>query len=263
MAWQIIADADNLTAYSVLARDRIWNCFAIADLAPPFRQYCRFVLALRDDAAEPEAACLLLEHPAFAVVSPFGAPEGVASILAEIDLPEQAQIQALPEHLAAVSARYRFATGPRAMLRMALPAGHDPAPPATDRPVERLTPADLPALRELYTAFPANHFRDDLIAHGIFCGVRDGSDLLAAGGTHVVAPTYGMGVIGSVFTMPEVRGRGYAGAITAAVTTALHERGCADVVLNVVADNDPAIRVYTRLAFVLHAHYHEGQAERI
>lgn len=262
MTWRITPDADETAVYTLLAQDRIWNCFAIADLASSFRQYCRFALAWRDEAAEPVAACLLLQHPAFAVVSPFGDPAGVAAILAAVDLPRAAQMQALPEHLAAIEQHYGFITGPNEMLRMALPAGRDPLPPAPDRPVERLTAADLPALRDLYRGFPNGHFRDDLIDHGIFCGVRDGGDLLAAGGTYVIAPRQGIGVIGSVFTRPAARGRGYAGAITAAVATALHERGCPDVVLNVYTDNAPAIHVYTRLGFASHAHYHEGQAER-
>jgi GNAT superfamily N-acetyltransferase len=281
--WQITPDADDAAVYAVLARDRLWNCFAIADLAPPMRQFCRFALAQRaaDGAV---AACLILQHPAFAVISPFGDPAGVAAILTAVPLPPQVQVQSLPDHLPMIVQHYRFTDGPRAILRMALApdvqllsSEQSPGalidsinrPSSEEEPLRagaslvRLGPADAAALHDLYAEFPTNHFRDDQLDDGIFFGVREGEALLAAGGTHVMAPTYAMGVIGSIYTRPAARGRGYASAITAAVATALRAQGCHDVVLNVFADNDPAIRVYTRLGFRLHADYRVGMADRL
>lgn len=259
-SWRITPDADDAAAYAVLARDRLWNCFSIADLAPPMRQFCRFALAERpSDGAV--AACLLLQHPAFSVISPFGDPTGVVALLSAVPLPPQAQIQVLPDHLPLIQQHYRFTFGPRAILRMAL-APDVVLPTSSIAPV-RLSPPDLLALHALYAEFPTNHFRDDQLEDGIFFGMREDDRLLAAGGTHVMAPQYAMGVIGSVYTRPAARGRGYASAITAAIATELRTQGCHDVVLNVFADNDPAIRVYTRLGFHLHKEYRVSIADRI
>jgi ribosomal protein S18 acetylase RimI-like enzyme len=258
--WHITPDANDAAAYAVLARDRLWNCFAIADLAPPMRQFCRFALAERaTDGAV--AACLVLQHPAFAVISPFGDPAGVAALLAAVPLPPQAQIQAVPDHLPMIQQHYRFTAGPRAILRMAL--APDVVLPVLHLTLARLGSADAAALHDLYDAFPTNHFRDDQLEDGIFFGMREGDTLLAAGGTHVLAPGYAMGVIGSIYTRPEARRRGYASAITAVVAAELRAQGCHDVVLNVFADNTSASRIYTRLGFRLHADYRVGMAERI
>jgi predicted GNAT family acetyltransferase len=101
------------------------------------------------------------------------------------------------------------------------------------------------------------------IEHGVFYGIRSSEGFLAAGGTHTVAPAYGMAVLGSIFTHPQARRQGHATTITAALTTHLLQQGCQDVVLNVVADNSAAIQVYTRLGFQTHHHYWTGQAERL
>ena len=55
-------------------------------------------------------------------------------------------------------------------------------------------------------------------------------------------------MVGNVFTHPQHRGRGYATAVTSAVTDALL-RYCDTVVLTVDPSNHPAVRAYERLGY--------------
>lgn len=261
--WQITLDASDAEAEAVLSQDRVWNSFALADLLPPFREYSQIAVARQSEGAGC-AACLVLRHPALTVISPYGAPEGVAAILAQIDLPERALLQAQEAHLPLLQRYYRFLPGERALLRMSVSAATFlPPEPAPRAKPELLTLADLLALQALYGHFPETHFRDDLLGHGVFYGVRSGDQLLAAGGTHVVAFEYGLAVLGNIFTHPDARRRGYARAVTTVLVADLLARGCRDVVLNVMAENSPAITLYTSLGFQTHSRYWTMEAERI
>jgi ribosomal protein S18 acetylase RimI-like enzyme len=259
--WRVALDVGEDEAYAVLARDRVWSCFAIADLVPPFRAYSRVAVAYHAGSADC-AACLVVRHAAMTVVSPYGAPAGVAAILAQLTLPQGALIQARAEHLSLIARYYRCPAGWRPMLRMAVTAA-TLRPPASSTPrpmVSRLGMGDVRGLHDLYARYPESHFCGDEVEHGLFYGIHAGSDVVAAGGTHVVAERYGIAVLGSIFTCPEVRGRGYARTITFKLASDLVRRGCRDVVLNVAADNASAIHVYHSLGFQTHCPYVTGAA---
>ncbi len=260
--WQITVAATNDEAYAVLKQDRVVNCFALADLLPPFRQYTRISLASRAQTGQ-TATLLIVEHPAVYVLATSGQATGVAALLAHLGLPAAPLIQALPEHWPLLESYYDLPSSPRDLLRMNLTAQtfRPPAQPASPR-AERLTSADLPALLDLYTLFPNGHFRPDLLDEGLFYGVRAGARIVAAGGTHVLTLPYGLAVLGNIFTQPEWRGRGCAQAIVAALVTDLLAQGCQDVILNVDVDNPPAIRVYTKLGFQPHCHIWTASATR-
>ncbi len=78
--------------------------------------------------------------------------------------------------------------------------------------------------------------------HGVF----EGGKLVSIAGTHVRAS--GVWVVGDVYTRPEYRGRGYAKAVTSAVTVEAISAG-AKALLHVEEDNLPAIRVYEALGY--------------
>ena len=271
--WRVDADADDAAAYAVLSDDRLWAGYSIADLAPPFRAYSRFGVATPQGEGRATAACLVLHHPAFNSLIPHGDPAGVAAILAAAagagELPGVTYTLARAEHLPALERWYAFPHGRQEMVRMATDAAtFRPPPVEAARPpagVERLTFADLPALRDLYAEYPGNAFNDDQLAAGVFYGVRgvpgDGG-LLAAGGTHVTAAEYGIAAIGNIYTRPRARGLGYAAAITAAVTADLLAGPYRDVILNVAVANEPAARLYRGLGFREHCRYQEGRAVR-
>lgn len=259
--WEVISDAADDEAYAVLRQDPVWNSFAIADLAPPFRAWTKIALA-REAASGRVASCLILQQPGLTVVSPDGPEPGVAAILETIDLPERALAQARPEHLPLIERYYQPESTWREMLRMAVTSARFQAPGPSDAPVERLGIEDLSAVLDLYAHNPENHFRTDLLRDGVFFGVRDGRRLVAIGGTHVVVPSHGIAVLGGIFTHPDARRRGLATAITARLADDLFARGCSTVVLSVTASNDQAIRVYERLGFERSYRYLTGLAQR-
>mgnify|MGYP001281263001 CR=1 FL=1 len=259
-SWYVATDVDDRVAYDVLALDRVWNCFAIADLAPPYRAYSSYAIARRGDPA-PSAVCLVLRHPAFTMLIPSGDAAGVAAMLAELELPAQTEFQVRAEHLTALECHYHVLPGAREMLRMGVTPSSVRSPgDISAAAVARLGPADLPAMLDLYRRYPESHFRPEHLQHGVFFGVRADGRLLAAGGTHVVAKRYGLGVLGSIFTRPEARRQGHGRAVTAAIIEELFARGCRDAMLTVVADNHAAIQLYASLGFGAHCRYWSGSA---
>jgi ribosomal protein S18 acetylase RimI-like enzyme len=263
--WQVELEADDATAYAVLAADERWNGYSIGDLAPPYRAYAQFAVARRE-AQPPSAACLLLRHPTFTVLIPTGDPAGVAAIWAVADLPARAFVTAQAPHLPALERHYTFAEGPEAMRRMAVTAATFHPPDRSVAGVVRLGPADLAAVQALYgtnAGSPlAAPFHAELLTLGPFYGVRLGDTLVAAGGTHALAQRYGIAAIGNILTLSAHRGRGYGTAVTAAVVAELLTGACQTVILNVAEHNHVAVRMYARLGFRTHCPYQEGMVLR-
>src|SRR5439155_19334107 len=95
---------------------------------------------------------------------------------------------------------------------------------------------------------------------GVFCGIREGEDLIAVAGTHLVSAAESVGAVGNIYTRRDRRGRGLATQTTAAVVAELRRLGIATIVLNVSRTNVPAVRVYERLGFRRYCDYFEGRA---
>ncbi|HEU5347754.1 MAG TPA: GNAT family N-acetyltransferase [Ktedonobacterales bacterium] len=258
--WQVRDNTDEDEVQSLLEQDRIWNSFALADLLPPFREYSRFLTATHP-GDKPSALLLIVQHPGFTTVSPFGDAAGVEAILKQTALPATALIQTSATHQALLERFYQPAPVWREMLRMAVTA-QTFIPQYGDEQIACLTMDDLTEINDLYQLFLEAHFRPELLAQESFHGLRVNGRLRAIAGTHVVDEQHGIAVVGSVFTHPEARGRGYAGAVVSALVANLLNRGCRDVVLNVFATNTPAIAVYQRLGFQTRHHVWSGPAER-
>src|SRR4051812_28471627 len=92
--------------------------------------------------------------------------------------------------------------------------------------------------------------------------MRVNGQLVSAAGTHVVSPGARLAVVGNVLTHADFRGRGYATAVTGAVTAELL-RTCDQVVLNVRSDNPPAIGAYLRLGYAEHVRFEERLVRRL
>jgi predicted GNAT family acetyltransferase len=138
-------------------------------------------------------------------------------------------------------------------------------PGASDSGLEQLDSADYEELVGLYADGRERgesplFFTELMLRTGVYFGVREGGELVAAAGTHVCAPELGVGDIGNVYTRHDRRQRGHGELLTAAVTAELLRRGVRTIVLNVLVENYAAIRIYERLGFVKYRCYQEGLA---
>ena len=158
----------------------------------------------------------------------------------------------------AAAGSYRIDPGPQ-MVRMWVDR-------TTFRPypseVRRLLPVEIGDLNRLYQLGFASWLPSSAIADGVYYGMRVGGRLVAAAGTHVISHEARLAVVGNVLTHVDFRGRGFATATTGAVTADLL-RTCDQVVLNVRADNPPALQAYRRLGYQEHVRFEERLAHRL
>jgi len=123
-------------------------------------------------------------------------------------------------------------------------------------------PVEIGELNRLYQLGFASWLPATAIADGVYYGMRVNGRLVAAAGTHVVSANSRLAVVGNVLTHMDYRGRGFATAVTGAVTAELL-RSCDQVVLNVRADNPPAINAYRHLGYSEHARFEERLIHRL
>jgi ribosomal protein S18 acetylase RimI-like enzyme len=241
----------------LLDRDRIFAAYALADLEDREPARSRWGIARAGD----EVIALVLEYggPSPQPLFIAGRDDGIEVILRDIIRPAIAYVACLPANQAAVEARYRLEPGPQ-MVRMWV----DRATfrPAFDPGVERLAPTEAGELNRLYRLGFGSWLPPQAVAEGIYYGIRVQGRLVAAAGTHVIGRRARIAVVGNVLTQPEFRGRGYAQATTASVTAQLLEF-CDHVVLNVRADNPPALNAYRRLGYAEHVRFEERLGHRI
>ena len=157
-------------------------------------------------------------------------------------------------------ARHATVSDVKHMQRMALERR---ASTGLDSRIRRLTMDDVEPLKALYldgesSGESPDFFYDSMVSDGVFFGMYDGAEMIAAAGTHLVSRDEGAAAIGNVYVRRDRRGRGCGRLVTSAV---LHElRDLETVGLNVRADNAPAIRVYESLGFVRYCQFFEALA---
>lgn len=241
---------------SLLDRDRLFAAYAICDLDDREFGKTRWGVAL--DGGEPVAVVLEYSGPTPQPLFAMGSTDGISAILRQVLRPRVAYCAVLPESVPAIRAHYRVEPGPP-MVRMVVDRERFRPFPAD---VQRLSAIDSGALNRLYQVGFAAWLPAAAVANGIYYGIRVGGKLVAAAGTHVISPMARLGVVGNVLTHADHRGRGYATAVTGAVTAELL-RGCDQVVLNVRSDNPPALAVYRRLGYVEHVRFEERLIHRL
>jgi ribosomal protein S18 acetylase RimI-like enzyme len=126
-----------------------------------------------------------------------------------------------------------------------------------------LTQQDLPALEVLFATDPlaGDFFHPGLLDTGFYLGMWDGSELVAAGGIHVIDREHGVAAIGNVATHPAQRRRGLARDL---VTTLCHRLldDVPTIGLNVRQDNAAALGLYASLGFATILPYEETELAR-
>jgi ribosomal protein S18 acetylase RimI-like enzyme len=249
---------------AILETDRPWAAYALADLAPGFFEACEW------HALQGPAPALILLYRAFEtpVLVSLGAPQAVDALLDEIGGQAEMYLSIRPEILPLIEARY-VVKHAAAMWRMVLKpeAFYSTPPRALRHESARLSPADLPALQQLYadglqTGEAPDFFSPEMVEQGVFFGIREGEALIATAGTHLYASGESVGTVGNVYTRRDRRGRGLATLVTRAVTATLLEMGLQTIVLNVAQPKAAAIHVYEGLGFIRYCAFYEGLAAR-
>jgi ribosomal protein S18 acetylase RimI-like enzyme len=247
-------DRDALRAF--LRQDRLYAAYALCDLEE--QEFARTRWGAAFDGDDIVAVGLEYTGPTPQPLFVMGSTDGIAAVLRDVIKPRAAYIAARVDMLPAIETQYRIDAGPE-MVRMWVDRVHFRPYPAT---VQRLLPVDIGELNRLYQLGFASWLPSTAIADGVYYGMRVNGRLIAAAGTHVVSPTSRLAVVGNVLTHTDYRGRGFATAVTGAVTADLL-RFCDQVVLNVRADNPPAINAYRHLGYSEHARFEERLIHRL
>ena len=247
---------DRALLHDFLAQDRLYAAYAICDLEE--REFGRTRWGAAYDGDELVAVGMEYTGPTPQPLFVLGRPDGISAVLRDVIRPRAAYIAARTTMLPAVEAHYRVDPGPQ-MVRMWVDRARFRPYPAT---VQRLLPVEIGELNRLYQLGFASWLPSGAIADGVYYGMRVNGQLVAAAGTHVVSQAARLAVVGNVLTHLDYRGRGFATAVTGAVTTELL-RSCDQIVLNVRADNPPAINAYRRLGFIEHARFEERLIHRL
>lgn len=247
---------DRALLHAFLGGDRLFAAYAICDLEE--REFGRTRWGVANDGDQLVAVGLEYTGPTPQPVFVMGRADGIAAILRDVIRPRAAYIAAATPMLPAVEAYYRVDPGPQ-MVRMWVDRARFRPYPAT---TQRLLPVEIGELNKLYQLGFASWLPSSAIADGVYYGMRVNGRLVAAAGTHVVSPSARLAVVGNVLTHVDYRGRGFATAVTGAVTAELL-RTCDQVVLNVRADNPPAISAYRRLGYAEHTRFEERLVHRL
>jgi RimJ/RimL family protein N-acetyltransferase len=246
-----LVDKSQILAY--LETDRLYAAYAVGDLEPALFVHCEWFGAERDGRLQ--ALALHYSGLGFPVVFLMGEADGLRAVFEDALYIERAYFTCRQEHLGVMQDFYEWEPCP--MWRMTLW-------PESFRPVTgdcvSLTRDHAEQLAALYACGEGNAFDPVQVPGGAFHGVFEDGRLVAAAGTHLVSPTYGVAALGNVFTHPDFRGCGYATVATSAVVTELHGRGIRDIVLNVDQRNKPASRIYERLGFERYCPFFDGMA---
>ena len=238
-----------------LEQDRIFAAYAIADMDDS--EFSRTRWAVSFDGDEPVSVVMeyrgLSPQPLFVM----GSPQGVRAGLTQVVRPRIAYLAAKPAVVPAVRELYRVE--PAAVMARMYVDGQSFVPIVGD--AVRLDAADTRHLNRLYELGLTAWLPSESVASGAYYGIRRGGRLIAAAGTHVISPTYGMAAVGNVFTDREYRGQGLAKVVTSAVTAELLKT-VEMVVLNVRADNPAAVAVYAALGYRQHTQFDERLVHR-
>jgi GNAT superfamily N-acetyltransferase len=245
---------------SILETDRGWAAYALGDLSPGFFELSEWYRPAGGGAA----LVLILRVLSLPVLFTLGEPALLAPILGEIAAVPQLYLNVRPEVLPLIKSRY-VVEEETMMWRMLLdPAGYRPAP---CEEAMRLGLDDFPALERLYadgepTGEAPGFFRAWMLERGVFYGIHEDHSLVAAAGTHLVAPLEGVAAIGNVYTRRDRRSQGLAARVTSAVAGELLRMGLRTIALNADQQNLTALRVYERLGFKGYCPFYEGRASR-
>lgn len=249
---------DFATIRRILAVDPVWSAYALADLQPAFLPYTHWSIG---QSAAGEGLALLFTALTPPILLTVGPAAAVAGALAQAELPAQVFISAQEAHYPALAAWYDFGDRIHPMWRMT-PKEKDQVSLPKLKALVRLSPTHGEQLKALYSQggeFAPSFFDPYQLQDGVYFGVTgETGELLAAGGTHILARQEGVAAIGNMYTRPDQRGKGYAGAVFQAIVATLQAEGFTNIFLNVDQRNTTARKLYERYGFTVYCPFLEG-----
>ena len=231
---------------TLLQRDRRWCVYALGDLTPRMFEKCQWFTPDLTMVLHDYGTCILFAD----------GPGSVREALSHVSWPVHLQVR--HDALSEIT-RYATVTGEKHMVRMAWQRREL----SVDARAVRLTENDAAALTRLYqdgepTGEAPDFFYPAMLSHGVFFGIFEAAELVAAAGTHLVARDEGVAAVGNVYVRRDRRNLGFGRVVTTAVVRELQD--IQTVALNVRADNAPAIHVYEAIGFVRHCEFTEALA---
>ncbi len=245
----------------ILHQDPVWAVYPLADLQPAFAPYCQWGLA-EEEAGSGVAMLFTALSPSILFL--MGPNPVVAKALAQLSLPDELYLTVRADHLPLLSSTYPIGEKIHPMWRMVLTESTSAWP---DHPgLVRLQASDSDAIRQLLAhggPFTPDAFEPYQLEDGVFFGIRaaDGT-LTAVGGTHIIDRAQRAAAIGNMYTHPAHRGRGYGGAILAAIVHTLRSEQIERILLNVDQKNPRARQLYEKHGFQVQLSYIEGICQR-
>jgi ribosomal protein S18 acetylase RimI-like enzyme len=230
-----------------LHRDPGWSVYALGDLSPSMFSKTQWFAPDLTLVVQDYGTTILF------AIGPGSVREALEFVTGPVHL--QVRGDALDE-----VARHAAVSSVRLMWRMTWTGDRTPSPAAI---TARLRASDVAALEALYvdgesSGESPDFFFASMVADGVFHGIFEGTALVAAAGTHLVAREEGAAAIGNVYTRRDRRGRGLGRLTTTAVLGELS--GVETIGLNVRADNETALRLYESLGFARHCQFYEALA---
>ena len=249
---------DRARIRTILDTDRAWTAYALGDLSPVFYDQCEWHVP-----ADNNNAIVMILHAANPpILFAHGDVSHIEPLLNEVGTFPSIYLHVRPEIVPVFKARYAECHLDEMWRMVLVPSQYRPAPVDT---AIRLGVDHLDVLRRLYsdgesTGESPDFFIPSMLAQGVYFGIRENDELVAAAGTHLIAPEEGVGAVGNVYTRRDRRGRGYAAIVTSAVTSELLRMKLPTIVLCVNQRRETAIRLYERLGYTRHCAFVEGVA---
>jgi ribosomal protein S18 acetylase RimI-like enzyme len=234
---------------AILRRDPAWCVYALGDLSPDMFSKTQWFT--------PDLSLVLKDYGT-SILFAMGAGS-VREALDAVTWPVHLQVRA--DALDAIAQHARI-EGTREMWRMIWTGERTVH---VDGRAVRLAKADVPALQQLYadgeeSGESPDFFYPAMVTRGVFFGVYEQRELVAAAGTHLVSRDEGAAAMGNIYSRRDRRGCGLGRSVTAAVMRELAD--IETVGLNVRADNGAALSLYESLGFVRHCRFYEAVAIR-
>jgi ribosomal protein S18 acetylase RimI-like enzyme len=123
--------------------------------------------------------------------------------------------------------------------------------------IRQLAINDIETIKHFYSfSYIGNWFDARMLETGMYYGYFENDELIGIAGIHIYSPEYKVAAIGNVTTHPAHRGKGIATQVTYKLCCELVKK-VEHIGLNVMPDNEAAIRSYKKIGFEVTAEYEE------